>query len=49
VKSNPLGDDFREPDPAVAMLRAMCLVAPGSTVRVIAQGNGEKLRIATSD
>jgi hypothetical protein len=49
VKPYPLGDDLREPAAAVAMPRALCLVAPGSTVRVVAQGNGEMLRIASLD
>jgi hypothetical protein len=31
------------------MPRALCLVAPVSTVRVVAQGNGEMLRIASLD
>jgi len=49
VKPYPPWNDFREPGPAVAVPRALCLVAQGSTVRVIAQGNGERLRIAILD
>ena len=45
MKPYPLGDDLRAPAQRVAMPRASRLVASGSTMHVVARGNGEMLRI----
>ena len=45
MKPYPLVDDLREPAQRVAMPRASRLVAPGSTMHVVARRNGEILRI----
>jgi hypothetical protein len=49
LKPYPLGDDLCEPALRVAMLRALRLVAPGSTMHVVARGNGEILRIVNCE
>jgi hypothetical protein len=45
MKPYLLGDDLRDPALRVAMPRAPRLIAPGSTMHAVAQGNGEMLRI----